>query len=112
MKLAALIMAAAAALSSCAHVRPHFSTMSFDPATMEVVGPASAVVTHQYFLGLGPAGGARSFAIAAYDEAVRSAGADALINIVADETTKMDFFYIIYRRTLTVKGLAVRFKKK
>lgn len=109
--LALLTVLASLALAGCAHVNPHFSTLGYDPSTMEIIGPASATVTHYYFLGMGPVGGKRSFAIEAYDEAVRSSSADALVNVVADETTKLDFFYIVYRRSLTVKGMAIKFKK-
>ena len=97
-------------LSSCAHVTPHFSTGAYDPKTMEIVGPQRVTVVHQYVLGFGP--GDSEFALAAYDYVIKKSGGDAIVNIVADEKTKYYFLFFFYEHSLTLGGLAVRYKKQ
>lgn len=99
------------ALSGCAYYTPRFSALNYDPSAMEIVGPASCTVSHQYILGFGPGSGAKSFGIDAYDCAAKSVKADELLNVVTDESLKMDFFLLVFRRTVTVRGLGVRLKK-
>ena len=105
------MIAAAVVLSGCSHFRPHFAPISYDAASMEIVGPASAEVTHWYIFGMGPAGIPKDFAGDAVRRALEPHRADALVNVVADEETHYSMFWLFYRRTLRVSGLAVRFKR-
>ena len=99
------------ALSSCTYVTPHFTTMGYNPAAMEVVGPAAGSAANHYILGMGPTGGDERLAVLAVERAVQSAKADALVNITADHSTRVQLFGLYIRKSIAVSGTAVRFKR-
>lgn len=98
-------------LAGCATVHPHFAPATFDPGSMEVVGEASATVRRYFSLASGP-NDSRDLATAAVAEAAKKAGGDTLVNVVADHIVSRPFYPFYQVHTLTVRGTAVRYKKK
>ena len=96
----------------CTHIRPHLSTMDFEPSSMELVGPVTGEAEHSFLLGMGPMGGDKEFVLAAVKDALKGTDADAIINIVADDRIKFTLFWLYYTREVKVSGIAVKFKNK
>lgn len=108
-----LIVILGALLAGCAYTTPHFTGSSFDPSSMEVIGPASGVAEHSFFLGFGPeVGDANGYATEAVRQALKAVKGDVLINIVADETTSVYLFGAWVTKRVVVTGTAVRYKQK
>lgn len=98
-------------LSGCAtHVTPHFSSMNFDPESMEVVGPAEGKSHQGYPLCWGVSFENYS-AIKAVQQAIKSREADALINITADAEDGIFYPLPYCWHSIRVYGTAIRFKK-
>jgi len=101
-------------LSGCAHYgRPHLDSTAYSPETMEIIGPAEGSVTKTYLLSFPiDDGGAGDYSLSAVKSAIYISKADALINIISDESYKFYFSWLLYEKTIHVQGIAVRFKRK
>lgn len=106
-----LLAALALAAAGCVHVKPSITTISYNPEGMEIVGPATGEASHASALfGLIPVSREASV-VTATERAVKSVGADALINTVMDVEcgTALGIFNW---QTIRVHGTAVRYKFK
>jgi hypothetical protein len=112
MRLSWLILLAAVCLTigGCATVRPLYinvnESYAAHPEGYSVLGMVEGQASVTQILFFGPSGDAGYRA--AIDDAVKKAGADALINVVADVKVVSGIF--VTTRTTIVRGLAIKKK--
>ncbi len=94
--------------SGCAHTPGGIaaSTMPIDGRNYMVLGPAKATSTAVYLFNFLPVSGSSSLRDAK-NAAIRSRGADALIDVTAEAYSQ--FWIIFSKSTIMVEGTAIRF---
>ena len=93
----------------CAHTPGGIaaSTMPIDGRKYTVLGPAKATSTAVYLFNFIPVSGSSSLRDAKM-AAIRSQGADALIDVTAESYSQ--FWILFSKSTIMVEGTAIRFK--
>ena len=97
-------------LSGCAMVTPHPTGMTLTPQAMEIVGPVTGESTSTRLLCVLPVNGNASL-IAATENALKSAAAEALVNPQVDDERGLGLLGLWCWQKIKVYGTAVRFKR-
>ena len=95
--------------AGCAHIPGGIapSTMPIDGRKYIVLGPAKATSSAVYLFNFIPVSGSSSLR-EAKTSAIRSQGADALIDVTAESYSQ--FWILFSKSTIMVEGTAIRFK--
>lgn len=104
------MLLAGCSLGGCALVTPHPTSMTLTPQAMEIVGPAKGESTSTRLLCVLPLSGSASL-IAATENALNAAAAEAIVNPVVDDERGFGLLGLWCWQTIKVYGTAVRFKR-
>ena len=98
-------------LCGCASVTPYPTSMTLIPQAMEIMGPAKGESRNTRLFCVIPMSGANASLITATENAVKYAGADAIVNPVVDDERGIGFLGLWCWQKIKVYGMAVRFKR-
>ena len=108
-----VLIATLAILAGCAHLEtPHVSSMNFDGGSMEYVGIVHGQYEYFTYLWLISSDAETSPAIDILDKKREELAADAVINVVVENSATYILGGIVVKNTVTVSGTAVKFKKR